>query len=426
MSAELDPGTFASRAPIVDRTLIRVGVRDDIARIIAATPAARSSWLLATLGVALFVAWGDRLEPHVLAAIAVLAPVAPVLGIAAAYGPWSDPMFDVTQASPASGFRVLLLRSIAVLVAASLVVSVIAVVAPGTGIDAAAWILPSLALCTTTLMLSTFIPITRAGVVVAAAWLVVAIAVAASGPAHALFQGSAQVGFCLVTTGASLVLGRRRHHLEIANLRSRRALVDAADAERRRIERNIHDGAQQLLVAIGVKAGLARTMLSRDPEKAGEILDQLRADAEAALTGLREMTRGALPAILADHGLVVALTARARTVGVPVIVDADGLGRLPEATEVAVYYCCSEALQNAAKYASASAVSLSLRVGVGKLTVRIADDGSGFDVGAVRRGVGMQSMSDRAAAVGGTLDVRSTLGVGTMITATFPLLSTGS
>lgn len=422
--AETGGVVLARREPIVDRTLIRLGVRDDVARIIAATPAVRSSWVAATLGVALFVAWGDRLEAHVLTAIAVLAPIVPVAGIAAAYGPWSDPMFDVTQASPSSGFRVLLLRSTAVLAVASLFVAVIAVVVPETGIDAVAWILPSLALCTASAMLSTFMPIARACVLVGAGWLVLAIAVAVSGPTSALFQGSAQLGFCLVTIGASLVLIRRRNHLEITNLRSRRALVDAADAERRRIERNIHDGAQQQLVAIFVKAGLARTMVTRDSVKATEILDEVCADAEAALLGLREMTRGVLPPILADHGLAAALAARAKTVGVPVSVDADGVGRLPEAVEIAAFYCCAEALQNAAKYARASTISITLRLTLDVLSVRIVDNGAGFDVATAPRGVGMRSMTERVASLGGSLQVRSSPGAGTLVTAILPTVRT--
>jgi signal transduction histidine kinase len=270
-------------------------------------------------------------------------------------------------------------------------------------------------------MLSTFIPIARAGVLVGAGWLALAIAVTASGPADAVFQGSAQVGFCLLTIGASLVLVRRRQHLEIANLRSRRVLMDATDAERRRIERNIHDGAQQQLVAIGVKAGLARTMVTRDPVKAIEILDQVCVDAEAALTGLREMTRGALPPILADHGLADALTARVKTVGVPVTVQADGVGRLPEAVEVAAYYCCSEALQNAAKYAGASSITVTLQRRIGSLVFSIVDDGRGFESSTAQRGIGMRSMSERIGSIGGTLYVRSVPGSGTTISATIPL-----
>ncbi|MDP9185073.1 MAG: hypothetical protein M3O29_05340, partial [Actinomycetota bacterium] len=91
------------REPVLDRALIRFGVRDDVARIVGATSSLRTSWLVATIGVALLVAWGDQVEPHVLALVAVLAPVLPVVGVAAAYAPWIDPMFDVAQASPASG-----------------------------------------------------------------------------------------------------------------------------------------------------------------------------------------------------------------------------------------------------------------------------------------------------------------------------------
>jgi signal transduction histidine kinase len=414
------------RGPVLDRTLIRFGVRDDVARIVGATSSLRTSWLVATIGVALLVAWGDQVEPHVLALVAVLAPVLPVVGVAAAYGPWIDPMFDVAQASPASGFRVLLLRSIAVLAAAGGLVAVATVTMPQTGVEALAWLLPSLALCATSLMLSTFVSLPRASTIVAFAWLALAAIVVASRPATSLFTWPAQVGFCGVAIGSALIAVRRRQHLEIANLRSRRAMVDAANVERRRIERNIHDGAQQQLVSIGVKAGLARMMVTRDPDKAIEILDQVCVDAEAALAGLRHMTRGALPPILADHGLAVAIADRAKSAGVPVIVSADGVGRLPEAVEVAAYYCCSEALQNTTKYAHASGVSVSLRVAAGALILRIVDDGAGFDVGSVPRGVGMRSMSERATAVGGTLDVRSSPAAGTTITATIPVTSPGS
>ncbi len=191
--------------------------------------------------------------------------------------------------------------------------------------------------------------------------------------------------------------------------------------ERRRIERNIHDGAQQQLVSIGVKAGLARMMVTRDPNKAIEILAQVCVDAEAALAGLRQMTRGALPPILADHGLGAAVADRAKTAGVPVIVSADGVGRLPEAVEVAAYYCCSEALQNEAKYSSAGTIAVSLRTTVEGLRIQIADDGRGFETAAAQRGIGMRSMEERVAALGGELEIRSAPGAGTVITATLPL-----
>jgi signal transduction histidine kinase len=198
-------------------------------------------------------------------------------------------------------------------------------------------------------------------------------------------------------------------------------LVDAADAERRRIERNIHDGAQQQLVAIGVKAGLARTMVQRDPSKAMEILDQLRDDAAAASKDLRNMTRGADPPLLADEGLEAALMAKTRSTPIPVSIDAHDVPRAPTAVEVAAFYCCSEAIQNAVKYARASAIRVSIRHRPDRLAVAIADDGIGFDPTTTRRGVGMRSMQERVASLGGSLDVRSAPGRGTTLRVTLPI-----
>ena len=409
------------REPTLDRALARLGVRDDVARLIAVTPALRVSWLLAAGAIVAFALWGDSTDPHLLALVAILAPIVPVAGVAAAYGPWADPMFDVTQASPVSGFRVLLLRSVAVLASAVVIIGVVAAAAPQLGIAAMAWVLPCLALCTASLMLGTFVPLHRAAALVAAAWLLLAVGVATTQPAAALFRGPAQLAFCAVAIVSSLILARRRHHLDVANLHERRALVDAADTERRRIERNIHDGAQQQLVAIGVKAGLARTLVTRDPGHAAEILDQICADAQAALDALRDMTRGAYPPVLADEGLAAALAIKARGAPAPVRIDAAGVGRLPKSIEIAAYYCCSEALQNAVKYATASSIVITLRASGGNLTGRVTDDGAGFDPSTVRRGVGMRSMAERVESLGGTLEVRSAPGAGTSITATIPL-----
>jgi signal transduction histidine kinase len=327
----------------------------------------------------------------------------------------------MSQATPLSGFRVLLLRSIAVLLAAALVVGVAAIAVPEIGFGAAAWVLPALALCSSSVMLTTFMPLLRAAVLVTGTWLALSVAVSLGAPATTIFRGPGQLCFFAVTVASSLVLARRKQHLEIANLRARRSLVDAADAERRRIERNIHDGAQQHLVAIGVKAGLARSMVARDPDTAIEIMDQVCVDAQAALEALREMTRGAYPPILADEGLPAAIAAKARSAPLPVMLDAVGVGRLPKSVEIATYFCCAEALQNAAKYAKASSISVTLRIQLGALAFSVVDDGAGFDLSAVRRGVGMRSMAERVESLGGSLNVRSELGVGTTISATIPL-----
>jgi signal transduction histidine kinase len=420
MTMDAEVVRIPGREPSLDRALMRLGVHDDAARIIAATPSLRASWLIAASLAVVFAIWGEHADPHVLAVMLILAPVLPVAGVAAAYGPWADPMYEVTQATPASGFRVLLLRSMAVLLAAVVLVSAAAIALPGAGLTAVAWVLPALGLCSASLMLATFVPLRRAALWVTGTWLALAVGVGLMGPAANLFRGSAQVGFFAVTIICSLVLARRRHHLEIANLHSRRALLEAADNERRRIERNIHDGAQQQLVAIGVKANLARAIVAKDPDKAIEIIDQVCADAKAALAGLRDMTRGAYPPILADEGLPAALAAKAATAPLPVTLDAEGVGRLPKAFEIAIYFCCTEAIQNAAKHAKASSIEVMLRPRVGAFVFSVVDDGEGFEPSTIRRGVGMRSMSERVESLGGALEVRSEVGRGTKISATIP------
>ena len=135
---------------------------------------------------------------------------------------------------------------------------------------------------------------------------------------------------------------------------SRRRLVAAQDHERRKLERNIHDGAQQQLVALAVKARLARQFVARDPAKTEEMLGQIEAETQTALDDLRDLARGIYPPLLADKGLGSALDAQARKAPLPVRVDAEGVGRLPQDVEAAVYFSCLEALQNVAKYAAAS------------------------------------------------------------------------
>ena len=420
-ATEVDAVTPDRRVPSLDRALTRLGISDDTSRIVAATPSLRASWLLAVLGVAAFAVWGAEADPHVRSIVLILAPVLPVAGVAAAYGPWADPMYETTQAAPLSGLRVLLLRSVVALLAAAVLVVVVAIAVPNTEIAAVAWVLPALALCSSSLMLATFMPLLRAAVLVSGMWLTLAAIVSLRAPATTVFRGWGQLCFFAVTVVSSLVLARRRQHLEIANLHTRRSLVDAADAERRRIERNIHDGAQQQLVAIGVKAGLARALVKRDPDKAIEIIDQVCADAQAALASLRDMTRGAYPPILADEGLAAALSAKARSAPLPVTLDAAGIGRLPKSVEIAVYFCCTEAMQNAAKHAKASSIAITIRSQVGALAFSVVDDGEGFELSTVRRGVGMRSMAERVESLGGSLDVRSGSGVGTTISATIPL-----
>jgi signal transduction histidine kinase len=195
---------------------------------------------------------------------------------------------------------------------------------------------------------------------------------------------------------------------------SRVRLVQAQDSERRRIERNIHDGAQQQLVALQVKLGLARRMAS-DPESLDRVLTQLQEETNQALQDLRDLARGIYPPLLADQGLVAALQAQARRSLVPVTVESDGIARYAQDVEAAVYFCALEALQNVAKYAGATKVSIVLSASNGDLTFSVTDDGRGFDPSTTSYGTGLQGMADRLTALGGTVEIRSKPGEGTAV-----------
>jgi signal transduction histidine kinase len=201
---------------------------------------------------------------------------------------------------------------------------------------------------------------------------------------------------------------------------SRQRLVAAQDQERRRLERDLHDGAQQQLVALAVKQRLAEGLVRRDPDKAAQMLADLQADTTQALENLRDLARGIYPPLLADKGLPAALEGHARKVHVPVTVEADGLGRYPQEVEAAVYFCCLEALQNIVKYADALHVSVNLSMEAGQLSFSVTDDGKGFDPASKPPGSGLQGMADRMDALGGILEVRSEPGTGTSVTGRIP------
>ena len=201
---------------------------------------------------------------------------------------------------------------------------------------------------------------------------------------------------------------------------SRHRLVAAQDEERRKLERNLHDGAQQQLVALAVQLKLARTMLDRDPAKTGELLDGLQTTAGDALNDLRDLARGIYPPLLADKGLSTALEAQAKKAAVPIRVTAEGVSRYPQDVEAAVYFSCLEAMNNVAKFADASSASVALRQTDGHLTFVVTDDGRGFDTGATGYGTGLQGIADRLDAIGGTMSVASRTGAGTTITGTVP------
>jgi signal transduction histidine kinase len=199
---------------------------------------------------------------------------------------------------------------------------------------------------------------------------------------------------------------------------SRQRLVAAQDEERRRLERNIHDGAQQQLVALTVKLRLLEQIASRDPAKVAEMAGQLQAETTEALEDLRDLARGIYPPLLADQGLSAALEAQARKSTLPVTVESAELGRFPQDVEAAIYFSCLEALQNVAKYAQASRVTISLDRSNGRLSFAVTDDGIGFDPDASTYGTGLQGIADRIDALGGTLEIQSTVGGGTTLQGT--------
>jgi signal transduction histidine kinase len=202
---------------------------------------------------------------------------------------------------------------------------------------------------------------------------------------------------------------------------SRQRIVRAQDQERRRLERNIHDGAQQQLVALSVKLALVRAMARKDVDRADAMLEELQAEAKDAMENLRDLARGIYPPLLADQGLVAALDAQARKAAIAVRIEADGIARYSQEVEAAVYFCTLEALQNVAKYAGVSSATVRLSASNGQLSFSVSDDGAGFDAENVARGTGLTNMADRLEALGGGLAVESAPGRGTTLLGVIPV-----
>jgi signal transduction histidine kinase len=227
---------------------------------------------------------------------------------------------------------------------------------------------------------------------------------------------AARVGLVLKNAGLREQLLARLEEIRA----SRQRLVAAQDEERRRIERNIHDGAQQQLVALAIKLSLTESMIGTDTDGERELLAELRQDAAGAVEDLRDLARGIYPPLLASKGLAAALAAQARKSPVPASVTGDGVGRYPQDVEAAVYFCVLEALQNVAKYAGATRAEIRLTASGHDLEFEVSDDGTGFDPGSEAYGTGLQGMADRLQAHGGSLDVRSSPGAGTTILGRLP------
>jgi signal transduction histidine kinase len=203
---------------------------------------------------------------------------------------------------------------------------------------------------------------------------------------------------------------------------SRSRIVAAADAERRRIERDLHDGAQQYLVTIAVKAHLIQQLAEDDPGRGRALLNELASDTQAALDDLRDLAHGIYPPLLGSSGLGEALTAACRRAPLPTELETGTLRRYPPDLEAAIYFCCLEALQNAAKYAGSRATAkVAVWEEAGGLLFEVRDDGAGFDTARSTPGAGLTNMSDRLGAVGGRLSIQSEPGKGTQIKGAVPL-----
>jgi signal transduction histidine kinase len=201
---------------------------------------------------------------------------------------------------------------------------------------------------------------------------------------------------------------------------SRARILASADEERRRIERDLHDGAQQRLIALRIKLELAEELLSEDPRRGRELLHELGDETVEALEDVRSLAHGVYPVLLTQRGLRDALREAALRSPIPVRVEVSGIGRYPPEVESAVYFCCMEAMQNAVKHAAgASLISLALSDD-GRLRFEVADNGAGFDVAATPPGTGFANMRDRLAAVGGELTYRSRVGKGTHVVGLVP------
>jgi signal transduction histidine kinase len=203
---------------------------------------------------------------------------------------------------------------------------------------------------------------------------------------------------------------------------SRTRLLAAADAERRRIERNLHDGAQQHLVAISVNLQLARQLLESDPTAAKTLLEEIGRDVREALENVRELASAVYPPLLVYRGLAEALEAAAATAVIPTRVEAAALARNSPEVEAAAYFCCVQALEDVARYAGAGARA-TVRVWneESSLLFEVVDDGVGFDENAGPRGPGLANIADRLGALGGLLTVSSQADRGTRVLGRIPI-----
>ena len=211
----------------------------------------------------------------------------------------------------------------------------------------------------------------------------------------------------------------QRKNAELQESRAR--IVATGDAERRKIERNLHDGAQQHLVALAVKLRLIQRLAEADTQQALGMLEEARNDVLATVEEVRALAHGIYPPLLMDRGLAEALRAAANRAALPTSVEASGIPRYAQEVEAAVYFCCLEALQNAGKHAGeAATLTVEVTACSDELCFSVVDDGAGFDLAGGVRGHGFVNMADRLGAIGGSVEVWSAPGAGTRITGRVP------
>ncbi len=205
---------------------------------------------------------------------------------------------------------------------------------------------------------------------------------------------------------------------------SRKRLVAVQDETRRKLERDLHDGAQQQLVALKVKLGLARAIAEKDgATDTAAMLQALAGDADEAVDAMRDFARGVYPPLLEAEGLGSAIAAQARRAPLPVAVESDGIGRYSREVEATVYFCVLEALQNVAKYSEASHATVTFAHNDGSLGFTVVDNGAGFDPVTTARGAGLTNMEDRLDAAGGVLAIESNPAGGTSVGGSIPVLA---
>ena len=227
-------------------------------------------------------------------------------------------------------------------------------------------------------------------------------------------------GLGLALRNARLTGELRRQVAELEASRER--VLAASDEARRALENDLDSGPQQQLVALKVKLGPTRKLAERaGAEKTAALLEQLEIEAGAAIQAVRDFAGGIYPPLLEAEGLAVAINQQTRSAAIPIDITDEGIGRYGRDVEAAIYFSVLEALQNTAKYAGATSASVLLRDEAGSLHFEVHDDGSGFDAATVTRGAGLTGMADRLDTVGGSVNIDSSPGGGTVVTGSVPI-----